>query len=130
MNDIDTGEVIRSFKSAKNPVAQIKILAELHDATVGEIENILVMQGVTLPEKSLAKKQILLQKMQARKQATEAQNEAIIELMLVGCSMAKIGRKIGVSTATIFSRVRKLRQEKKLPPTRRMSAEARLGKYN
>lgn len=48
-------EILREYQTAKNPAAQIKILADMNGVTEGDIKRILINQGVdsrTLPRKT------------------------------------------------------------------------------
>ena len=39
-------EILQAFKTAKHPIEQVKIMAELNGVTVGEIKEILTEQGI------------------------------------------------------------------------------------
>ena len=49
------GEILRSYKTAKNPAAQIKVLAELNSCKPAEIVNVLISQGVDISAPSIKK---------------------------------------------------------------------------
>ena len=49
------GEILRSYKTAKNPAAQIKVLAELNSCKPAEIVNVLISQGVDISAPSAKK---------------------------------------------------------------------------
>lgn len=69
------GEILRSFKEAKDPAKQVKILAELNDCPVEVIKMILKRQGVdgrTLPRERKGKRFTLDQDAE-----TQEQREAV-----------------------------------------------------
>jgi len=103
-----SGEIITSYKQAKNPGEQIKILAELNDTTIDAITDILAGAGVTIPSQGKTRIQLF----------DERADKIIISGSKDGLNAEQIAKKIGMVTAKqVRSRMSYLRKLGKLPTT-------------
>ena len=100
------GEIITSYKQAKNRKEQIGILAELNDTTPDTIKDILVKAGIALP--APLKMQIF----------DERADRIIADGISNGKTTTQMAAEIGgVSKQQVMSRISYLRKLGKLPTT-------------
>lgn len=95
------GEILRSYKEAKNPNAQIKVLADLNGCRPAEIVNILVGQGVDIAAPSVK-----------RPKTSSQYADKLQALYDQGLSDKAMAYGVGCSIATVA----KYRKANKLPP--------------
>jgi len=105
------GEIITSYKQAKNQREQINILAQLNSTTTDAIKDILTQAGITLP--------------QPKAQIFDARADKIISDGIAnGKTAAQIADEIGgVSKQQVMSRTSYLRKQGRLTPAGTAPAE-------
>lgn len=99
-----SGEIITSYKQAKNQRKQINILAQLNSTTTDAIKDILTQAGITLP--------------QPKTQIFDARADKIIaDGIANGKTSTQIAVEIGgVSKQQVMSRISYLRKQGRLRP--------------
>lgn len=103
-------EIASSYRLAKNPAAQVKVLAELNDTTPEEIKRILAKRKVCAPPVKKASKKT---GKKARHYWTEEELNRAEEMIRQGYSYRQIGEELGMNENATRATVWKRMQMKK-----------------
>lgn len=98
-------EIVHSYRMARSPGKQIRVLAELNDCSREEIRRILESEGVTVLSAAARKHT----KRDEPYVVTE-EDRTMMYLRKNGVSVAEIAKKTGHSKSTVFVRLKKLKE--------------------
>lgn len=89
-------EMCREYGMAKNPLEQIKILADLNCISVMDVRKILTKNGITIPKNK-------------RKRSWSDENEKeLARMCAAGASVYDMSRRFGLDDCTIYDKINRL----------------------